>query len=352
MAVIFPSRSRSRPGTLVLDKILGGLANAPGAHIVEDLLPPCPTPREVVNDEERVHTSGVVLAVDPASLFGVAELNDEWGSRAAPNKVPGAQLAAGVAYSTKRRALGIEWSREDDADAQSAVAPSVISIAQAVEALRIKRAQRLATIITGSTWSTTSTLGAGAEWADAAGAPNLAADPVSDLLNLKDGLEDFGVAGNTLVLGRPSYRVLQRHPAILDHLSTTSNRQMLTKSALRALLASILEIEESRVFFGNTAVNSANTGQTASMGAVFGDFAFFANINPQPMVEPANPRAAGASGDMKAASSAILRIESYGMTTMSWGDEEKDNEGLTIKYREDIIQYQAQAGAYLGNTQA
>lgn len=352
MAVIFPSRARSRPGTLVLEKLIGGLANAPGAHFIEDFLPACPTPRETVGDQLRIHTSGTIMAVDPTAFFGIAELNDEWANRAAPNKVPGAQLAAAVAYSTKRRALAVEWSREDDSDSQSAVAPSALSIRQAVEALRLKRAQRLASIITGSTWSTTATLGAGLEWSDAAGAPNVAADPVSNLLDLKDGLESWGVEGNALVLGRPSYLGLQRHPAVLDRLPTTIDRNALTQNALKQFLSNLLEIDPAMIFFGKARYNSASTGATQSNANVFGDFAFMCRIDPKPMVEPVDPSAPGASGDMRASSSAILRLESYGMTSQAWTDEEKDNEGLTVKFREDIIQFQAQAGAYLANTQA
>lgn len=104
-------------------------------------------------------------------------------------------------------------------------------------------------------------------------------DPIGDI---EDGKEDIHGRifrePNTLVLGKEVYNKLKHHPDITDRIKY-SMKGIITPQ----LLAELFGVE--KVLIGEAGYNSANEGQTASYGYLWGKYALLAYIEPRPGIK-------------------------------------------------------------------
>jgi hypothetical protein len=135
----------------------------------------------------------------------------------------------------------------------------------ASELLALSREQRVAGIVFNTnTYATANktTLSGTSQWSDYTNS-----DPVDAMLENLDGLL---IRPNKLVLGRPVWTKLRKHPKVVSKVLGSVNSSGVVS---RQALADILELDE--VLVGASFLNSAKRGQTATYAEVWGKHAAF-----------------------------------------------------------------------------
>ena len=107
---------------------------------------------------------------------------------------------------------------------------------------------------------------------------NAASDPIAKAQDARDTIiQNSGEAPNVAIMGYAVYKALRQHPLILEYCSRTSSRVgLLTNDDL----ARALDVET--IYVGKTVADSANEGQTATNGYIWGKFVLFAKLRPSP----------------------------------------------------------------------
>jgi hypothetical protein len=160
--------------------------------------------------------------------------------------------------------------------------PGYDPIGRAVEGIAelvaLDRERRTANIVTAlATYPTANrtTLTGTGQWSDFANS-----DPYTAMMTAFDGML---MRPNTLVMGRRVYSRLRVHPRITAALAPSANGNSATTSAAgrpatAQALAELLEVD--RVIIGESWVNTAKPGQTASMQRVWGNHVAALHLNP------------------------------------------------------------------------
>lgn len=103
-------------------------------------------------------------------------------------------------------------------------------------------------------------------------------DPVADI---EEGIETMLIQPNVLVLGRPTWRYLRRHPklvaAIINKGGAGAAAMEAAGKVTKEAVADFFELEE--VIVGNAFYNTAKKGQTASYSRLWGPHASLLHIN-------------------------------------------------------------------------
>lgn len=101
-------------------------------------------------------------------------------------------------------------------------------------------------------------------------------DPVSDVLTARRTISNAtGQMANSLVCGHIVHNALINHPDILDRMKYT---QVATMANVNGVLANLLGLDN--YWPAMASYNSANTGQSASMGAIIDDDALICFVDP------------------------------------------------------------------------
>lgn len=134
--------------------------------------------------------------------------------------------------------------------------------------------KEIADLVTNASIITqTVTLSGTDQWSDYANS-----DPFDDIQTGIDTVKlNAGVTPNRLVLGYQVWSKLRHHPDLLGRLSVATIRVLTAQ-----LLADLIGVAE--VLIGDAVYNTADEGQTASMGYVWGKHAVLAFIQPTPAI--------------------------------------------------------------------
>lgn len=104
-------------------------------------------------------------------------------------------------------------------------------------------------------------------------------DPIADFETAIGTVEDnTGTLVNKIVISKNVWKILKHHPQLLERMSSNS-----VKSASIDLLKSIFDIQNIEI--GNTTINTANLGQTASYSNIWEDDVWVGHVAPTPAPE-------------------------------------------------------------------
>lgn len=145
-----------------------------------------------------------------------------------------------------------------------------------VELLALDRERRAATLLTtlnNYPSGNRTTLSAGTQWSHAD------SDPYVAMMTAFDGML---VRPNTIVMGRAVWSQLRRHPKVTALLAPSSSGNTATsgaagRPATTQALAELLEVD--RILIGESWVNTAKPGQTATLARVWGKHCAALHIN-------------------------------------------------------------------------
>jgi hypothetical protein len=150
-------------------------------------------------------------------------------------------------------------------------------VSEALDLIHEKDVADLLTNASATNISQTVTLSGTDQWNDYANS-----DPFDDIQTGIDTVKlAAGVTPNKLILGYQVWSKLRHHPDLLGRLSVASVRVL-----TRQLLADLLEIEE--VLIADGTYNTADEGQTASMGYVWGKHAILVYVTNNPGIRKMN----------------------------------------------------------------
>lgn len=139
-----------------------------------------------------------------------------------------------------------------------------------MELISLRREKRAADIIFAAAQYPTGnkqTLSGTDQWSD-----HTNSDPIGDILT---AMEACWVTPNKLTVNRAVWRQLRTHP---DIIKATNNNSGDTGIAARQAVAELFELDE--ILVGEAKINSANKGQTASLGELWGKHAALNYVNP------------------------------------------------------------------------
>lgn len=143
------------------------------------------------------------------------------------------------------------------------------------EALDLGLEKEIADLLTStSTITQNTTLSGTDQWSDYANS-----DPFADIQTGIDTIKaNAGVTPNTFELGYQVWSKLRHHPDLLGRMSVASVRVLTTE-----MLADLIGVE--KVLVGDAVYNTADEGQTVSMGYVWGKHALLAYVQSRPAIK-------------------------------------------------------------------
>lgn len=203
---------------------------------------------------------------------------DEMEDRAPGQKYPRGDFAVeSTTYKTHQWALSTPIPDEVEANNQFPMALESAAVRWLGGKALIRR-ERLfaAAAMATSVWETDKTVDN--KWSDYS-----ASDPVSDILTGKRTIsQSTGFTPNTMIMGEIVRDRLSNHPDLLDRIKYVT---MATQGSVDAALSQIFAIGQ--IFVAPAIYNSANEGQTASMGAIIDDDALLLYVTSAPsLYEP------------------------------------------------------------------
>lgn len=196
------------------------------------------------------------LAYNKADRFTIPDTRV--GRRGRPNEVEfGAELKEA---SVEDYGLEDGVPQEDIANAPQGYDPLGNAVEGIMDLILLDREKRVADLVfAAATYPTgnKTTLSGTSQWSDFTNS-----DPIDDI---QAGLDTPLMRPNVMVLGRPTASVLMRHPNILKAFNGTSGDSGI---APVRFLAELFGLEE--VLIGESWINTAKPGQTASFSRVWG----------------------------------------------------------------------------------
>lgn len=345
-AFLFPTRAGVRPVNPVVQGVLNALANKNENYIAASL-PVINAPRETVNGELRIHTTGTIFTMDVGDMYGSASHDGAWPSKSAPSMSKGVQ-PSNVSYDCKRYGRDAAVDMWTAAESEMPVNLNQVEMAAVMEFLKIKREKRFADFCTSTDWSNSITLAAGDVFGQVSGSTitaNNSSDPMGTLLDAVESIRDYGQDANYLVIPRKTQRALSKHTAILDYLPMNERRITLTPSRLRNILAAELEIPAENIHFGRARENTAADGLTVSLADIHDETIWVGYVDANPTVSP-DP----SSGDLRVSATAGARVEAMSFTPKTILDELKDCEVQRIWHAEQFKVIMPQLGCRIINT--
>ena len=214
------------------------------------------------------------LQFNRAELFTIPETMV--GRKGVPNEVQfgGTEVAGFV------RDYGLDdvVPNEDITSAPAGYDPIGRAVEGVAELIALDREKRVADLVFNTnTYPTANrtTLSGTDQWSDYTNS-----DPYSAIMSALDGML---MRPNTAVIGRLAWSKLRVHPKITAALAPSSNGNSSTSNAAGApasvqAVADLLEIDN--LLVGESWVNTAKPGQTASISRVWGKHIAFLHLNP------------------------------------------------------------------------
>jgi len=183
-------------------------------------------------------------------------------------------------YATIQYATSHSLPVEVQADNQAPMDLLQASIRRLAHIIAIRKERLWAAVAMASNWTTTATGGTTSDkWSTYA-----TSDPVADVRTAKRTISQLvAMEPNKFVCGEIVYDKLINHPDLIDRIKYTSAA---TVSTMEQALAAVLGVEE--LLVGTAIYNTANEGQTVSMGAIVDDDALLCFSPPSPgLFQPA-----------------------------------------------------------------
>lgn len=254
-----PSLSSLRGGVdPVLSAEVAGLINDPSRFISPAIVPP----RDGVAAGAR--ESGTIIT--STGLFGDASTPLKRAVGASNNMTPGETLGS-LTYSSE------EYNLADEIDERKIDGALIdylgFAVADLTSRLLIQREIDLNSLLTtAANWSTNS-FSAGTAWTDPS------ADPFNDMTTLQSSIKTYGMPVNTVYMSQACLDALRKNPGVKQYFPRDENRNFISPERMRRAVADEMGIPVERVFVQETARNSANAGQTKSIGYLNGSSRFF-----------------------------------------------------------------------------
>jgi hypothetical protein len=175
------------------------------------------------------------------------------------------------AYVVKNYALAGEIAKEDLANADAALRVRENTTRFVAEALLRDLEVRLANLVTsGSNVGSYVALSGAAKWSDFVNS-----DPIADVSTGHAFVENqTGLHANTLVVDKDTYRILRRHPAVLD-----LTKRVKAGFARDEDLQDAFEVD--RIWVARGIANKAPEAATASIVNIWGNNALLAYVAPE-----------------------------------------------------------------------
>lgn len=173
-------------------------------------------------------------------------------------------------YFCDNYALAAELSLEDLANADQAFSLRDNSVKLVVSDLRRAQEQRVSNIVTSaSNLGSGTTLSGGSQWQDFVNS-----DPLGDVNTAHAFIQQqSGLIANTCVLDFDTFKIVRRHPDLLDMYKFVSGGQL-----SRQQIADAFDVEN--LWIGQGVIENALEGGTSSMTNLWGKNALFAHIAP------------------------------------------------------------------------
>jgi hypothetical protein len=346
-APIFPTRGQVRPSTPIVQGAINALANKPSAYIGRTL-PTIQAPRETVNGELRVHTTGKIFTLDPRDLFGDSKGDAVWNPKSEPELGIGVRPGS-VDYDCVR------YGRDELVDlwtasqSQLPISLNELELAAVVSRLLIMEEVRFESFYTNAANTSNSiTLAGGEEFGTATGSdisPNNSANVVGVLLDAAERIRDYGQDPNYLVVPRKVVRALRQHSKILDYLPDNTERLMLVDMQLKGILSRILGIPVERIHFGTARRNNAGPNVAMNLVDIHDETIYMAHVDPNPTVSP-DP----VSGNLSVSPTAALRIEAVGFMPDIIEDKVRACERVRIWHAETFMAVEPRLACTITNT--
>lgn len=215
------------------------------------------------------HETDQYYVIDPDSWLLIP--NTRRARKTAPARIE--FRVASDSYAVKGYALAGELAKEDLANADRAIRLRENMTGIVVEALQRDFEDRVARLVTsGSNLGSYVSLSGANKWSDFVNS-----DPISDVSTAHAFVENLiGLHPNTLVLDKDTYRIVRRHPVILDMFRYTEGG-MATDQQLKA----VFEVEQ--ILIARGIKNNALEGATASVTNIWGNNAILAYVDRQPV---------------------------------------------------------------------
>lgn len=156
------------------------------------------------------------------------------------------------------------------------VGRAVEGIAELIALDREKRVADLVTTLGTYPAANRTTLSGTSQWSDYTNS-----DPYTAMMSAMDGML---MRPNTLILGRLAWTVLRNHPKITAALAPSTTGNTGSSSTFRGApgntqaVADLLELDQ--ILVGESWLNTAKPGQTASLSRVWGKHASLLHLNP------------------------------------------------------------------------
>lgn len=179
-------------------------------------------------------------------------------------------LSTGQTYYADDHALRQFVTDEDVDNAETPTSPLIDATENVTEMHMVARENELATLLTSTSNLTQNTTLAGTDqWSDYTNS-----DPIGDVKTARQTIHSsIHINPNTLILGKEVFDVLAEHPQVIERVKY-SQLGVLTEE----LLARLFKID--RVIVGGAGKNTADEGQTDTMGYIWGKNAIVAYIAP------------------------------------------------------------------------
>jgi len=181
-------------------------------------------------------------------------------------------------YSLDRYGLHDLVTREEMGEADPALDPKQDTVATLMDDILLAKEKRCADLILDSTDMTTGeTLSGTGQWSDFTGGVS---DPLGDFETAKESVHNVARVSDDMlkgVMGIAVWRKLKLHPSIVGRFQYTSGG-----AVTLAQFAELIGLKPENVLIGVSGYDTANEGQTASMGNVWGKHCgvFYAPDNP------------------------------------------------------------------------
>jgi len=221
--------------------------------------------------------SGLFFTYDKRSRLGYPD--DLIGPRGSANEIADSRTTD--TYSTKSYAYK-NYVDQMTLDNQDAPLDEMVDLTESLaEAMAFREEKRIAAVVTNASNYASSnkvTLGASAQW-DSSGGGN----PVSDIMTARAAL--WGGSGPGKIIAWSSlevFNILARHPLILDLFKYGGTAPGL---ATPGMLAKFFGIDE--YLIGEAREDTANQGQTASYGRLWGKYFGLARVADRPSIRTA-----------------------------------------------------------------
>ena len=257
----FPTAAQARPVDPVLRGRLTGAYNSMDSYIADRVLPKI----------SGVAKTGTLLTISRASTFGDGSDNLARASGGEYHRHKGAQMGTDT-WQTKEYGDEVAIDLGDIQDMAELGDLKYIQSQVCLENLKIWQERRMAALLFDTGVFTTNTLIGGNKWSAST------SDPVANLVTAARAVRLSGKKANTVVIGSEALFTAQRNAALAAFANYNTDRNFMPMDALQAIFSKICggDVE---IFVGDALYNTANPGQTAVIGDIWGDALWLGYLN-------------------------------------------------------------------------